>query len=114
MPLWSREEALRYVQERVRLHRAALCEDVPPICTPDERWATPTTYAVMKQGRKSALKVCQSRKEAQEWMRDNGGEWVQERSGEDKRCLNYCSFGKQGLCPYKGRIEQGDRQRVTG
>jgi hypothetical protein len=85
----------------VKLHLQAMGEEVPPICTPEERWATPTTYAVMKQGKKSALKVAQSQKEAQIWLEANGGEWVQERPGEDKRCHNYCPFGKQGLCPYK-------------
>lgn len=102
VPLWNQQEGLRYVQERVALHKAALGEEVPPICTPEERWTTPTTYAVMKSGRKSALRVCESLEEAQQWMKLNGGDLVKERLGQDKRCLNYCSFGKQGLCPYRG------------
>lgn len=100
VPLWSQQEALIYIQERVTLHQAALGDGVPPICTPEERWATPMTYAVLKRGRKSALRVCESLEEAQQWMELNGGDVIEERLGEDKRCLNYCPFGKQG-CPYR-------------
>ncbi len=102
VPLWSQEHVLAYIQERVALHRAAFGEEFPPICTPQERWATPTTYAVMKQGRKSALRVCHSQEEAEQWINSNGqGNFIEERPGEDKRCLSYCPFGKQNLCPYK-------------
>lgn len=102
VPLWSQEQVLAYIQERVALQREAFLEEAPPICNPQERWTTPTTYAVMKQGRKAALRVSESSKEAEQWMLTNGqGDFIQERPGEDKRCLHYCPFGKQGLCPYR-------------
>lgn len=105
VPLWSQEQATSYLQERVALHKAAFGKGTPPICTPLERWTTPTTYAVMKQGRKSALRVCESREEAQQWMVSNGqGDSIEERPGKDKRCLSYCPFGKQELCPYRGQL----------
>lgn len=57
VPLWSKEQALAYVQEQVKLHRGAMEEEVLPICTPEERWATPTTYAMTKQARKKTQGV---------------------------------------------------------
>lgn len=104
MPLWTPEQALAYLQERVALHKTALGKEPPAICTPEERWATPTTYAVMKPGRKSALRVCESLAAAQAWMSTHGGEFVQERPGENKRCISYCCFGQQHLCPYQNSL----------
>ena len=33
-------------------------------CSPEQRWSTPTKYAVMKEGRKTAVKVCDTEEEA--------------------------------------------------
>lgn len=102
VPLWDADQVLKYVCDRISLHQAALGDVPPPICTPEERWATPTTYAVMKKGRKSALRVFEQEQEAQQWMQQQSqGQWIEERPGEDKRCQGYCAFGKQGLCPYQ-------------
>ena len=39
-------------------------DEIEP-CSEEERWATATKYAVMKEGRKTALKVCDSMSDAQ-------------------------------------------------
>lgn len=102
VPLWSETEGWDYMQARIQLHKAAQGDTPPPRCSPEERWATPTTYAVMKTGRQSALKVCDSEAAAQDWMANhNKGEWVEQRPGQNKRCESYCGFGKQGFCPYQ-------------
>lgn len=102
VPLWSEAEGWDYMQTRIQLHKAAQGDMPPPMCSPEERWATPTTYAVMKKGRQSALKVCHSETAAQDWMATNQkGEWIEERPGQNKRCESYCGFGKQGFCPYQ-------------
>jgi len=62
-------------------------KELLPLCTEEERWATPTKYAVMKHGRKSALKVCNTLKEAEDYLT---GDYIQTRPGEDKKCDNYC------------------------
>lgn len=60
-------------------------------CTKDERWATDDKWAVMKSGRKSALKVCNSKKEAQEYLNTVGGTDIEFRQGESKKCKDYCT-----------------------
>ncbi len=102
VPLWSEAEAWEYVRARISFHKAAQGDVPPPICTPEERWATPTSFAVMKKGRQSALKVCDSESAAQDWIAANKkGEWVEKHPGQNKRCESYCAFGKQGFCPYQ-------------
>lgn len=97
--LWSDSQAQEYVETRVRLHQAALEGDYEP-CSDEDRWAKPTTYAVMKTGRKSALKLCQSQDEADAWMADNADKkatHIDVRPGEQTRCENYCAVAP--FCP---------------
>jgi hypothetical protein len=74
------------------IHR---CESLPddelPLCTPEERYNSGNKYAVTKTGRKTALRVLDTQKEAEQWMKDNGGDSIETRSGEDKKCMDYCS-----------------------
>ena len=66
-------------------------DDIAP-CSEEERWATPTKFAVMKQGRKTALKVCEDKDLAEAYIRDQGNEacYIEERPGQSKKCLDYC------------------------
>ena len=91
--LWTIPDQKEYVIGRVRAHKRA--EDLPddnlPLCTPEERWESPTTYAVMKKGRKSALRVLDSELEAVSWMDTTGkGEYIETRPGKAARCEHYC------------------------
>lgn len=68
-------------------------DDIPP-CTAEERWASDNKYAVMKEGRKSAVKVCDSKQEAEKYIKENNLDArhsIQERLGESKKCLDYCN-----------------------
>lgn len=69
-------------------------EDKPdselPLCSVEDRWHDDDKYAVMKKGRKSALRVLNSYKEAEEWKAANGGDYIEERKGTDKKCVDYC------------------------
>jgi hypothetical protein len=68
-------------------------------CTNEERWATEDKWAVMKNGRKTALKVCSSEKEAQEYIANNGGDSIEFRAGESKKCVDgYCAC--RNFCPF--------------
>lgn len=71
------------------------CEQLPddelPLCTPEERYNSGDKYAVMKKGRKTAMRVLDSMEEAEKWMEDNGGDEIEVRPGEDKKCIDYCS-----------------------
>lgn len=68
-----------------------LSDDELPICTPEERYNSGDKFAVMKKGRKTALKVCTSADEAGEYMDTHGGDLIEYRPGEDKKCKNYCA-----------------------
>lgn len=62
-----------------------------PVCTPDERFNNGDKFAVMKKGRKTALRVLDSKEAAEQWKADNGGDFIETRLGEDKKCADYCS-----------------------
>lgn len=68
-----------------------LADDDLPVCTPDERFNSGDKFAVMKKGRKTALRVLDSKEDAEQWKADNGGDYVETRLGEDKKCADYCS-----------------------
>ena len=74
-------------------------------CTPDERWSKGDTWAIMKAGRKTALKVCKTEEEAKSLLAELGGTNIEFRKGEDVRCNSYCNVCQ--WCPYyKKTMEQ--------
>lgn len=78
-------------------------EDLVP-CTPEERWARPETWAVMRDGRKRAVRVFGSEEEAVEFMGDEPSMHIEHRNGEDVRCQSYCPVAR--WCPLGGKIFQ--------
>lgn len=90
IPLWSGEEADRFIAERIRHHQ----DPNPPPCTEEEIWAKPAKYAVMKKGRQSALRLFDLRFEAEALARNTPGGYVEERAGEAPRCQDYCSVSQ--------------------
>lgn len=103
VPLWPSEKAVEYILERCRLHQAALDagspEDVMQ-CAPEERWHKPDRWAVMRPGRKSAVRLHDTEEGALQHAGSLGGKhYVEHRSGEDVRCDGYCNV--KTWCPYK-------------
>ena len=92
------DEDIAKTEEEVRakLREISALKDTPddelPPCSAENRWETPTTYAVKKAGRKSALRVLPSKEEAETWMElnDAKGCYIEERKGESRKCMNYC------------------------
>jgi hypothetical protein len=81
-----------------------LTDDDLPLCTPEERYNSGDKYAVMKKGRKTAMRALDSREDAEKWMADNGGDEIEVRPGEDKKCMDYCSTCE--FCNYyKGKVK---------
>ena len=83
-------------------------DDIEP-CTAEERWETATKYAVMKEGRKTAVKLCDNRATAELYLSQTGGTtaglYVQERKGESKKCADYCPCAE--FCNfYKEHVKQ--------
>lgn len=60
-------------------------------CSSEERWETLTKWAVMKEGRKTAIRVFENREDAELLLKSlNGGHFLEERKGESKKCIDYC------------------------
>jgi hypothetical protein len=100
VPVWSRTDTISYIEERIALHRAArkaaTFHRALPECTDEERWAKPDTYAVMKEGRKSALRVMPTTEAAMTWCAEHSHEIgkrgisIVHRPGSNTRCEMYC------------------------
>ncbi len=84
-----------------------LPDDELPLCTPEERFNSGDKYAVMKKGRKTAMRVLDSMEEAEKWQADNGGDFIETRKGEDKKCKDYCLVCQ--FCNYYKEEVQNER-----
>jgi hypothetical protein len=62
-------------------------------CTKEERWAKDDVFAVMKKGRKSAVKLFDKKDEAETFAID--GMYVEVRPAKSTKCLEYC-----GCCEF--------------
>lgn len=95
-PMWSVEQTMGYVRERVRIHAAARAQFAatgePPECTDEEIWAKPNTWAVKKYGAQRATRVHDSEAAATAHAEEMGkGYGIEFRPGEHTRCEEYCS-----------------------
>jgi hypothetical protein len=94
--LWPDDKAEAFLKERVAAHN----NPNPPICSSEEKWEKPNRYAVMQKGKKRAIKLYNSKFEADTCCDKEKGQYVEDRPGECVRCENYCSakqwcdFGK--------------------
>lgn len=61
---WTYEEQESYVKERIKIHQNAEKVSELPMCTATERWRREDKFAVMKSGRKSAMRLLDTREEA--------------------------------------------------
>ena len=71
LEMWENSQVQNYVESRVAAHAMAR-ERGPKPCTDEERWRKPGKWRVEKQGRKTALRVLDSRETAEQWCADNG------------------------------------------
>jgi hypothetical protein len=100
IPLWSFDEQEKYIGDRIALYKSTLnlSDENLPICSPEERWATPEKWAVHKNKNKTAKKLCLSYKEACEYVskiKDTKNKYnIIKRNGNDVRCQGYCSCNK--------------------
>ena len=72
----------------IRRYESMPDEDLP-LCTKDERWHKGEKWAVMKQGRKKAVKLYDDRTDADIHALEIGG-YVEHRAGKDGKCDGYC------------------------
>lgn len=103
LEIWKPEETLAYIKSRIAAHEAAQAsdsDDAIPHCTEKERWRKETTYAVLKtKDAKRAVPngLYDTKGEAEIHARKIGGS-VEERIGEDNRCINWCKA--RAFCHY--------------
>jgi len=103
VPVWDNKKISKYTEERVAIHKA---EPLP--CTVEERWERTPTFAIIKAGRKSAVRVKDTREEAEIYLNtkvkpaDKPKCKIVERKGEAIRCKSYCLCRDFCPCnPYK-------------
>lgn len=96
IPLWTDEQQSDFVHTRVALHQEAKkmvdSGGAVPYCTDQERWLRGETWAVMKEGRKSAVKLYGNEEDSINYSSGLGdGHYVEHRPGTPVRCAgNYC------------------------
>lgn len=96
---WTYEEQESYVKERIKIHQNAEKVSELPMCTATERWRREDKFAVMKSGRKSAMRLLDTREEAMQYLASQNmtigkGCDIVERKGEDVRCQHYCNVNE--------------------
>ena len=112
IPLWTFEQQEAYLLHRLDEHRK-----VPvPDCTKEEMWEKDDTFAVKKEGRKSALRVLPTRDDAERYITelkesDQKKCSIEHRKGERVRCKNYCVVSS--VCP-KFKEIQNETIRSAG
>ncbi len=87
IPLWSKERREDYIKSRVEAHRDQ------GVCSAQDRWSKPGKYAVEREGRVRAVRILDTRKEAEEYISDLRGDGysVSYRPSTHIRCENnYC------------------------
>ena len=96
--LWDPETRMEYFQKRVHMHLSVSDES---LCTPEDRWSQPTTWAVhefTKAGtmKKRASRLFDTHYDAMEFsIGITGKTEIIERSGRDVRCEgNYCDVSE--------------------
>ena len=93
------EEIEVFIKGRIlELENAEKIEDekLTP-CSKDERWASDDKYAIMKTGRKTALKLCDTEEEAKSLLEKLGGTSIEYRPAS-RKCKYYCNVCK--WCPF--------------
>lgn len=97
IPLMSNDETIAWMRERVLQFKAAE-QGSPPPCTDEERWKQPGKFAVMKQGRKTALRLYDNELDANVHLSSAGpGHYIDARPTKFNRCEAYC--GAAQWCP---------------
>ena len=116
IPMWDSVTTETYIRERLEMHRNAKLaqdfgEELQP-CSDEERWMSETTYAVKRDGRKTAIRVFKSIDEANELAVKEKG-YVETKEGTPRRCVgNFCGVS-QWCKQYQAHIEHSKEGQVS-
>jgi len=108
IPLMDNGETIEWMRARIRQFKAA-AEGEPPPCTDEERWKQPGKVALMKAGRKTAVKLFDR-------VEDVGsvpaGHFIEERPTKFNRCEAYC--GAATWCPqHQAFLKENEHVRTA-
>ena len=68
-----------------------VADDDLPLCTAEERWASEDKWAIMKEGRKSAVKLHDTEESAVQHLIDlDSKHYIEYRQGASRKCPDYC------------------------
>ncbi len=68
-----------------------VADDDLPLCTAEERWASEDKWAVMKEGRKSAVKLHDTEESAESHLASlDSKHYIEYRQGASRKCPDYC------------------------
>ena len=93
--LWTYEEQTTYIKHRIGLHSACefameTDEDLP-LCTPEEMWERPTTWAIKKVGGVRAKSVHDTEESMLKALEIAGPAYeIEVRPGSRTRCESFC------------------------
>lgn len=80
-------------------------------CSPDRRWHKPDKWAVMRDGRKKAVRVFDDEEAAVDCLNElkeaDAGHYIEFRRGEDTKCESYCPVSQ--FCPHISAGVEGTR-----
>jgi hypothetical protein len=109
-PLWPEEIARQFIEQRVKMHQDA--KITLPECSPEDRWARPDKWAIMKKGAVRAIKLYEDKAEAEKQAWSEQGRYVEHRPGEQVRCSAYCSVSK--FCQQYKDLTKNDANQSSG
>ncbi len=97
LKLWDEESQRKYLELKVKnliIAENDKDEDLNE-CSEEQMWSKPNTWAIMKPGRKSAVKVYTDELEFNQHLQElankpNENSYGQKRPGARTRCENYC------------------------
>jgi len=111
VPMWDKKTAWNYLTKRVKLHLSSeqIVDEELPECTSQEKWERAGKVAVMKKGQKRAVRLLDTKHEAENYLAEiaveikgksnkGNGYYIQRRPSEAIRCESYCrvkAFCKQ-------------------
>lgn len=100
MRMWAKESTEAYVQWRLTEHEKNF-----PLCTPEERWSEPDTWALMVEGSPRAVRTgftteleARLQMEARKQTHPNKAYYIEQRIAMSKRCKYYCPVWQ--FCDY--------------
>lgn len=95
IPMFTQEQTEQYLKERITYLMSF--KDVPddelPLCSSSYRWAKPSKWALMKDGRKSAVKLFDNQDDAESAMTSTNDSkyYIEERKADEWKRCEYCS-----------------------